>query len=348
MARPLPVDIMVALYDFQGRDHDELTVKEGQLLSLEDNRRVGDWARVRSRVDPDAPSGLVPWTYIQPKKPSFRASALYNFARQKSDEVEMALGQAMSVYGTSGTRFLVKLDDFNGRVGRVGFVPQNYVEAFQDGEKEDLGPNSSKDLPERYCSLCEGNFHDSVYYECTQCRLPNGNKYYICQTCADDRQACFVHQVIKGQTHLFSRHLPLDCKWVCSNCNGVIEATKSFVCVSCPNPSSVGFELCLRCHSDPQVPRHQHPLIPVTPESVISQSHINALIAQTPGYQRFFCDGCRREISRYVLDCKRCPAPGYDLCLECAELDRATYWHDRWTGGAPHEFQVIDLRLLPT
>ncbi|KIO17594.1 hypothetical protein M407DRAFT_170186 [Tulasnella calospora MUT 4182] len=165
MARPLPVDIMVALYDFQGRDHDELTVKEGQLLSLEDNRRVGDWARVRSRVDPDAPSGLVPWTYIQPKKPSFRASALYNFARQKSDEVEMALGQAMSVYGTSGTRFLVKLDDFNGRVGRVGFVPQNYVEAFQDGQKEDLGPNSSKDLPERgiFTIRCITNAHNAGF-----------------------------------------------------------------------------------------------------------------------------------------------------------------------------------------
>lgn len=43
----------------------------------------------------------------------------------------------MSVYATSGTRFLVKLDDFNGRVGRVGFVPQNYVEAFQAGQKVD-------------------------------------------------------------------------------------------------------------------------------------------------------------------------------------------------------------------
>ncbi|KAG8916961.1 cytoskeletal protein binding protein, partial [Tulasnella sp. 408] len=149
MARPLPVDIMVALYDFQARDHDELTIKEGQLLSLEDSRKTDDWARVRSRVDPDAPSGLVPWSYIEPKKPAFRASALYNFARQKSDEVEMALGQPMSVYGTSGTRFLVKLDDFNGRVGRVGFVPQNYIEAFQAGQKEDLLPMASKALPER-------------------------------------------------------------------------------------------------------------------------------------------------------------------------------------------------------
>lgn len=42
MARPLPVDIMVALYDFQARDHDELTIKEGQLLSLEDNRRTDE------------------------------------------------------------------------------------------------------------------------------------------------------------------------------------------------------------------------------------------------------------------------------------------------------------------
>ncbi|KAG8939607.1 cytoskeletal protein binding protein [Tulasnella sp. 424] len=135
-ANPLPVDFMVALYDFQGRAKDELTIKEGQTLCLvEDNRRTDQWAHVRTGVDPSTPSGLVPWTYIKSKEALYRASALYSFARQMTDEVEMKMGQTMSVYGGAGVRLLVKLDDFNGQVGRLGLVPQNYVEEFRAGEK---------------------------------------------------------------------------------------------------------------------------------------------------------------------------------------------------------------------
>lgn len=343
----LPVDVVTALYDFQATADDELTINEGQVLYLvEDNRKTEQWALVRTRVRPDAPSGLVPWTYIESDKPSFRASALYSFASQISDEIEMVAGQSLSVYGPARENALVKLDDLNGQVGRVGYVPQSYIKEFQSDKKEELGPISSKDLPERYCSLCEGTFGYSVYYECTQCLLPNGDKYFICQICADDRQACFVHQAIKGQTHLFSRHLPPGGKWDCSVCGDAIEGAKSYFCVSCRSPSSAGFKLCLRCHSNPLVPPHQHPLITISPENLILHSHVNVLAAQLPSYRRYICNGCRREISRYALDCKHCPAPGYGLCLECAETDRATFWHDRWTGGAPHEFRVVDLQLI--
>lgn len=67
----------------------------------------------------------------------------------------------------------------------------------------------------------------------------------------------------------------------------------------------------------------------VTPEGVISQSHINGLVARTPEYQRYFCDGCRREISRYVLDCKRCPPPGYDLVSQLI-LVRGLLTEENW------------------
>lgn len=86
---------------------------------------------------PDAPSGLVPWTYIESDKPSFRASALYSFASQISDEIEMVAGQSLSVYGPARENALVKLDDLNGQVGRVGYVPQSYIKEFQSDKKVD-------------------------------------------------------------------------------------------------------------------------------------------------------------------------------------------------------------------
>lgn len=79
----------------------------------------------------------MPWTYIESNKPSFRASALYNFAGQIFGEIEMVAGQSLSVYGTSGTGALVKLDDLNSQVGRVGYVPQNYIKELQADEKVD-------------------------------------------------------------------------------------------------------------------------------------------------------------------------------------------------------------------
>lgn len=83
---------------------------------------------------------------------------------------------------------------------------------------------------------------------------------------------------------------------------------------------------------------------PVSAEGKVLESQANVHTIP-PEYAVYICDGCRQDIPRYVLDCKICPNAGYTLCVDCAELDKATYLHDRWTGGVPHEFQVVDRHL---
>ncbi|KAG8981546.1 cytoskeletal protein binding protein, partial [Tulasnella sp. 427] len=134
--KPLPVNVMVALYDFQARDPDEITIKEKQLLYLvEEKGKSDEWARVRLTVDGSKGEGLVPWTYIAPKKPLYRANALYRFTRQKIDEVDMALGQNVSVYGSLDAFYLVKVDSSASRQAAVGFIPGNYIEEWPTGER---------------------------------------------------------------------------------------------------------------------------------------------------------------------------------------------------------------------
>lgn len=336
-----PLDILKVQWDFKARTPDELTIKEGDSLFILSDT-TDEWVLARHLNGPQVdvskvPSGLVPRPYL--KVPAgCRGSALYEYKAENRNCVNMSLGQKLDHYLTFGKWALVKLDGFGGRPGGVGYVPGNYVEIFGDGDKEIFQPSAFKEPPREYCYLCESSLQGRNYFECTQCRLPNGDPFYICHDCAYRREALFVHQIVKGENHLFSR----EKGWSCDKCSQTLDGSSSFTCLACPTLSGDVFELCNGCYSDPRVPAHEHHMALVSPEGKILESQAANIPTISPEYVAYICDGCRRDIPRYVLDCKSCPNSGYTLCPECAEFDRATFLHDRWTGGVPHEFQVID------
>ncbi|KIO20863.1 hypothetical protein M407DRAFT_29525 [Tulasnella calospora MUT 4182] len=285
-------------------------------------------------------SGLVPRIYLEKLKPLCRGSALYEYKPENENCVSMRLGQKLDVYMTQGKWMLVKLDVFNGKPGGLGYVPGNYVDVFDSG-KEILRPSTFKEPPREYCYLCEKSIRHNSYFQCTQCRLPNGDPYYICRDCAYRRKALFVHQTVKGDSHLFSRGTLWGGQWTCDQCLQPTDGSASFTCLVCPELTCDVFDLCQLCYNDPKVPRHEHRMAQVSAEGKLLATQASSIPTIQSNYEVYICDGCRRDIPSYVLDCKICPNPRYNLCMECAEFDRATFFHDRWTCGVPHEFQVI-------
>lgn len=343
----IPLDILEVQSDFEARTANELTIKEGNILFILSDGVTDGWvlARCVSHIHEDPskePSGLVPRSCLRKIPPEWRGRALYEYTAGNENCVRtMGLGQKMDIYARLGECLLVKLDGFDGEAGRTGYVPKLYVEIFDDNDDEVLRPLALKAPPREYCYLCESSVRYANYFECTRCRLPNGDPFYICCDCAYQRKALFVHQVAKGGDHLFSRGTS-DAHWDCVKCWQPTSGSASLVCLACPGSLSSVFELCYSCYKDPGRPHHEHHLIPISAEGTLLENQVESMLTIKPQYIPYICNGCRRDISRYVLVCKTCPNSRFKLCAECAELDRATFLHDRWTGGVPHEFQVID------
>ncbi|KIO17600.1 hypothetical protein M407DRAFT_246701 [Tulasnella calospora MUT 4182] len=79
-------------------------------------------------------------------------------------------------------------------------------------------------------------------------------------------------------------------------------------------------------------------MIPVLPDGLISQSHVDYVPLPDAG-SACWCDSCGREpVSGLILSCVKCcnaSSPcgraGYDMCAKCADEDRGTWWHCRWS-----------------
>lgn len=53
-------------------------------------------------------------------------------------------------------------------------------------------------------------------------------------------------------------------------------------------------------------------MTPVSAEGKLLESQASILTI-SPHYGAYICDGCRRDIPRFVLECKICPNAGYRL-----------------------------------
>lgn len=256
----------------------------------------------------------------------------------------MFSGHKLSVYATLGEWELVKLDGSRSGAGGIGYVPKGYVKRFEDasdiGDKEYMGPSTLKQLPESYCYLCEGSVVSRAHFQCTKCRLPNGDPLLICRECAYTRQACFAHQGVNGQDHLFDIR---NTAFNCDGCRKRLTGTDFFYCIACRQGKGKAYDLCTECHRDPTKSSHPHQMSLVTKNGRLTEAHAVGL--GDPELKRInsfcTCNACCREIRGYVLHCRVCPPGGYDVCFECAEIDRAAFSHDRWTRGGPHEFEIL-------
>ncbi|PWN26743.1 hypothetical protein BDZ90DRAFT_232859 [Jaminaea rosea] len=130
------VQLAKALYDYEAQAEDELTLKEDDVLYiLEADDPEWYKAKLKSEGGADeqeGPVGLVPANYVEEAEPMRLSRALYDYAAQNDDELDIAEDELLRVYETDGLWLLVKKqgDDAlgEGGVGRLGYVPANYVD----------------------------------------------------------------------------------------------------------------------------------------------------------------------------------------------------------------------------
>lgn len=161
----------VALYNYNARDAEELTVKKNEKLTVVDSSD-GNWWTLRNEL---GAQGLVPSTYIQvipnssssrsdikegpgmyqqtdlmmsnsSKQPSLniRAIAKFNYQRTNDDELDLKKGDEIIVMEKEADGW------WRGRCGaKIGWFPFNYVEEKQDQDASSLavGPTTGGASP---------------------------------------------------------------------------------------------------------------------------------------------------------------------------------------------------------
>ncbi|CAO1631311.1 unnamed protein product [Jaminaea pallidilutea] len=135
------VQLAKALYDYTAQAEDELDLKEDDTLYVLEADDP-EWYKAKLRRldadgnplldDEEAPIGVVPANYVEEAEPIRISRALYDYSAQNEDELSIAEDELLRVYESDGTWLLAKKqgDDAlgEGAVGRLGYVPANYVD----------------------------------------------------------------------------------------------------------------------------------------------------------------------------------------------------------------------------
>ena len=131
-----------ALYDYEARTTEELTIKEGMILLITDDSDP-DWWDATLRVDSfeEGESGLVPVVYIEEATPIHMAKGLYDYDPNTSEEIKLREGDLVKVYEkVDNDWWFVKIEN------EVGLVPATYVEVEQESLPVPVGDGHKKDL----------------------------------------------------------------------------------------------------------------------------------------------------------------------------------------------------------
>lgn len=126
------ISLCKALYDYAATAEDELSFTEDALLYVIEADDDEWWkAKVKTASvddDEDSPIGLIPSNYVEEAEPIRASKALYDYAKQNDDELDMQEDEMVSIYDDKGDWLLIKKQIDGLPTGKLGFVPANYVD----------------------------------------------------------------------------------------------------------------------------------------------------------------------------------------------------------------------------
>ncbi|KAI8085032.1 uncharacterized protein BX664DRAFT_338374 [Halteromyces radiatus] len=139
------LQVCQALYDYEARTPDEITINENDILYViekEDN----DWWKAElkqiSNEEP-GPIGLVPASYLEEVSPIGKVRAEYDYDAQQEEELSFTEGQEMWLLERDDPDwYLVKLD-----TGDIGLAPANYVLVIEDAIEEHATTSTDPTAP---------------------------------------------------------------------------------------------------------------------------------------------------------------------------------------------------------
>lgn len=123
--------VLKASYSYDPQSNDEIAIKEDQLLLLKE-RVDEDWWKVKIKIDAqeeDSPEGLVPAAYVEPAVHTSTVRAIYDYEPSAPGELAIQESEILLVFDTEQDWLLVQSQKEGGK---AGFVPGNYVEAYND------------------------------------------------------------------------------------------------------------------------------------------------------------------------------------------------------------------------
>lgn len=119
-----------ALYDYVPQSHEELEIRDGDLLFVLEKSTEDDWWKAKKKAandDEDEPEGLIPSNYIEEATPVHTAKALYDYTKQTDEELSFRDEARLDVYDTSDPDWTLV-----GANGEYGFAPAIYIERVND------------------------------------------------------------------------------------------------------------------------------------------------------------------------------------------------------------------------
>lgn len=112
-----------ALYDYAPTSEGETSLTEEEVVFILDASSDPDWTLVRGK-DRDAPSGLVPASYLEQLTEDGHAVALYDYPGEHEEEVELREGERVSVFDRADRDWWI----VGTQNGAYGVVPASYLE----------------------------------------------------------------------------------------------------------------------------------------------------------------------------------------------------------------------------
>ena len=119
---------MLSMHDIQARPQ---IVSLSALTDTRFNLLVNSWWKVRVKISPteglspeEAPTGLVPSTYVTPLQPIKQATALYDYEATSEEEITIKEDVVYDLFEEDGDWTLVGARDKK----EVGYAPTAYLE----------------------------------------------------------------------------------------------------------------------------------------------------------------------------------------------------------------------------
>ncbi|KAI8087846.1 uncharacterized protein B0P05DRAFT_569327 [Gilbertella persicaria] len=130
------IQVCQALYDYEARTEDELSIKQDDILYVIE-KEDDDWWKTELKQntgEEQGPIGLVPATYLEEVQPIGRVRAEYDYVAQQEEELSFEEGDEMVLLEKDDPDwFLVKSSK-----GDIGLAPSNYVISLDDHQPEQL------------------------------------------------------------------------------------------------------------------------------------------------------------------------------------------------------------------